>query len=227
MRSKKTSSTAGSKLSFEPSKTTPLRRPLVTLATALFFVFLGSVDTTYATGSFVHGLNIPDLINQENLTGQTLIDGQAIPGQNSPTASSDPLTATSLIAIDLNGVASVDAKSIALVSAMAKTVELAKTPAGARVVAASLLESFNWNKKQMVCLDKLWTHESRWNFKSNNKQSGAYGIPQALPATKMDIVSTDWRHNPVTQIKWGLTYIQSRYGTPCTAYAMSRRHGYY
>jgi hypothetical protein len=149
MRSKKSISTSTSKLSFEATKTTPLRRPIVTLATALFFFFLGSVDTTYATGSFVHGINIPDLINQENLTGQTLIDGQAIPGQNSPTASSDPLTATSLISIDLNGVASVDAKSIALVSAMAKTVELAKTPAGARVVAASLLESFNWNKKPL------------------------------------------------------------------------------
>ena len=220
MRSMKTNSTSTSKLSFEATKTTLLRRPIVTLATALFFFFLGSVDTTYATGSFVHGINIPDLINQENLTGQTLIDGQALPGQPNPTP-------TSLISIDLNGIASVDAKSIALVSAMAKTVELAKTPNGARAVAASLLESYNWNKTQMACLDKLWTGESHWNFQAHNYRSGAQGIAQALPPTKMDIVSTDWRHNPVTQIKWGLSYIQSRYGTPCAANAKKRRNGYY
>ncbi|CAB4531637.1 unannotated protein [freshwater metagenome] len=215
-----------SKYSFEPSRTTPLRRPIVTLATALFFFFLGSVDTTYATGSFAHGINIPDLVNQENLTGQTLIDGQALP--TTPGQSSSPSPApSSLISIDLNGVASVDAKSIALVSVMAKNVELAKTPNGARIVAANLLNYFNWNKSQMACLDKLWTSESHWNFQAHNYRSGARGIPQALPPTKMDIISTDWRHNPVTQIKWGLSYIQSRYGTPCKAYAKKRARGYY
>jgi len=214
-----------SKLSFEPAKTTPLRRPIVTLATALFFLFLGSVDTTYATGSFAHAINIPDLVNEENLTGQTLIDGAGIPGQAGQSGQSG--SPSSLISIDLNGVASVDAKSLALVSVMAKTVELAKTPDGARQVASSLLNYFNWNKTQMACLDKLWTSESHWNFRAHNYRSGAQGIAQALPPTKMEIISTDWRHNPVTQIKWGLSYIKSRYGTPCKAYAKKRVRGYY
>jgi hypothetical protein len=200
-----------------------LRRPALAFYAALAFALLGTVDTTYAAGGFAYSVNIPDVMAQENLTGSTLIDGQDLPAL--PTAGS---TATaSLVALDLNGVASVDAKSIAIVSEMAKNVELAKTPDGARQVAATLLESFNWNKTQMVCLDKLWTSESHWNFQAHNYRSGAQGIAQALPPTKMEIVSTDWRRNPVTQIKWGLSYIESRYGTPCSAYAKKRRSGYY
>lgn len=200
-----------------------LRRPALAFSAALIFAFLGSVDTTYATGGFAYSVNIPDLTTEENLTGRTLVDGQTLPA-NPVLSSSNP---ASLVTLDLNGVASVDAKSIALVSAMAKSVELAKTPDGARQVAAALLESYDWNKTQMACLDKLWTSESHWNFRAHNYRSGAQGIAQALPPTKMEIISTDWRHNPVTQIKWGLSYIQSRYGTPCAAYAKKRRSGYY
>ena len=200
-----------------------LRRPALAFSGALFFAFLGSVDTTYAAGGFAYSINIPDAMTQENLTGRTLVDGQNLPA--SPVGSnSNPAF---LVTLDLNGVASVDAKSIALVSAMAKSVELAKTPDGARQVAATLLESYDWNKTQMACLDKLWTSESHWNFRAHNYRSGAQGIAQALPPTKMEIISTDWRHNPVTQIQWGLSYIQSRYGTPCAAYAKKRRSGYY
>jgi hypothetical protein len=71
------------------------------------------------------------------------------------------------------------------------------------------------------------TQESNWNYKSRNKKSGAHGIPQALPASKMNVVSTDWRTNPVTQIRWGLRYISIRYETPCKAWAKHKRSNWY
>lgn len=71
---------------------------------------------------------------------------------------------------------------------------------------------------QYQCLDHLWTGESNWNPSAENPDSGAYGIPQALPGNKMASAGSDWRTNPITQVKWGLTYISSRYGTPCTAW---------
>lgn len=72
---------------------------------------------------------------------------------------------------------------------------------------------------QMLALKNLWMGESGWNYKAENPSSGAYGIPQALPASKMGSAGSDWRTNPATQIKWGLTYIKERYGKPSTAWA--------
>jgi hypothetical protein len=90
---------------------------------------------------------------------------------------------------------------MALVSAVSRQVELARTPLGAKKVAKSILvEEYGFAEKEYKCLNQLWTQESNWNYKSRNKKSGAHGIPQALPATKMNVVSTDWRTNPVTQI---------------------------
>jgi hypothetical protein len=88
-------------------------------------------------------------------------------------------------------------------------------------------EEYGWGDYQYECLNSLWTKESHWNYKSSNKSSGAHGIPQALPATKMDSVGTDWRTNPVTQISWGLLYIDSRYDTPCKAWSKFKRSNWY
>jgi len=73
----------------------------------------------------------------------------------------------------------------------------------------------------------LWTRESHWNYQAHNYRSGAHGIPQALPASKMDLIADDWRTNPVTQIRWGLRYIESRYDTPCGAWSKFKRSRYY
>ena len=81
--------------------------------------------------------------------------------------------------------------------------------------------------KQFVCLEKLWTKESNWNYKARNKRTGAHGIPQALPADKMDVVGTDWRTNPVTQIRWGLRYVDIRYDSPCNAWSKFKRSKFY
>jgi hypothetical protein len=117
---------------------------------------------------------------------------------------------------------------LALVSAVSRQVELARTPIGAKKVARSILmDEYGFSEKQYKCLNQLWTQESNWNYKSRNKKSGAHGIPQALPASKMNVVSTDWRTNPVTQIRWGLRYISIRYETPCKAWAKHKRSNWY
>ena len=117
---------------------------------------------------------------------------------------------------------------LALVSAVSRQVELARTPIGAKKVARGILmDEYGFTEKEYKCLNRLWTKESNWNYKSRNKKSGAHGIPQALPASKMNVVSTDWRTNPVTQIRWGLRYISIRYETPCKALAKHKRSNWY
>ncbi|PKQ18455.1 MAG: hypothetical protein CVT68_03275 [Actinobacteria bacterium HGW-Actinobacteria-8] len=77
---------------------------------------------------------------------------------------------------------------------------------------------YGWTGDQWSCLDNLFARESGWSHTAENRSSGAYGIPQALPGSKMAIYGADWQTNPATQIKWGLAYIQGRYGTPCGAW---------
>jgi len=98
---------------------------------------------------------------------------------------------------------------------------------GNKRIACSLLPTFGFSTSQMPALEKLWAHESGWNHKARNRSSGAYGIPQALPGSKMGKFGADWRTNPATQIKWGLSYIKGRYGTPTGAWAHFRSHGWY
>jgi len=90
---------------------------------------------------------------------------------------------------------------------------------------AIMLKSFSID--QFPCLDKLWKKESGWNHRAYNSSSGAYGIPQALPGSKMGSVASDWKTNPATQIKWGLGYIKGRYSTPCSAWSHSQNSGWY
>lgn len=82
-------------------------------------------------------------------------------------------------------------------------------------------------EKQYSCLYILWQRESRWNPLAENKSSGAYGIPQALPGSKMAKAGDDWLINPLTQVKWGLGYISGRYGTACTALQHSYDYNWY
>ena len=131
---------------------------------------------------------------------------------------------------DLSATASgaIFSSELALVSTVSRQVELARTPLGAKQVAKSIvLDEYGFSEKEYKCLDTLWTKESHWNYKARNKRSGAHGIAQALPASKMNVVSTDWRTNPVTQIRWGLRYISIRYETPCKALAKHKRSNYY
>jgi hypothetical protein len=96
-----------------------------------------------------------------------------------------------------------------------------------RTVARALLPEFGFSADQFGCLDSLWEKESHWNVFADNPTSSAYGIPQALPGSKMSSAGADWATNPVTQIRWGLGYIQDRYGSPCGAWGHSQSHNWY
>ncbi|WP_204009793.1 lytic transglycosylase domain-containing protein [Virgisporangium aurantiacum] len=98
---------------------------------------------------------------------------------------------------------------------------------GNRKTGCAMVLAKGWDLAQMGCLDKLWTKESGWNEKARNKSSGALGIPQAYPGSKMSSAGPDWETNPVTQIKWGLGYIAQKYNTPCRAWATSQSTGSY
>ncbi len=100
-------------------------------------------------------------------------------------------------------------------------------PESAKAIARSMMAGHGWGDSEFSCLESLWTRESSWNYQAENASSGAYGIPQALPGTKMSEVADDWATNPSTQITWGLNYISGRYGTPCSAWAHSESVGWY
>jgi len=84
-----------------------------------------------------------------------------------------------------------------------------------------------WSSHQHSCLVKLWNKESGWNPRAHNSSSGAHGIPQALPASKMRSAGSDYLTNGKTQIRWGIGYIEGRYGTPCSALDFHNSHGWY
>ncbi len=91
----------------------------------------------------------------------------------------------------------------------------------AQQYAKSILSNYGWGPSQFGPLKKLWDGESNWRWNADNPTSDAYGIPQALPGSKMASAGSDWRTNYKTQIRWGLGYIKGRpdYGSPSAAYS--------
>jgi len=100
-------------------------------------------------------------------------------------------------------------------------------PGSAQAIALDLVAGRGWSEAEYSCLVALWSKESGWNTFAHNSQSGAYGIPQSLPGSKMASAGDDWMTNPETQIRWGLGYIEARYGAPCEAWGHSQRRGWY
>jgi len=104
---------------------------------------------------------------------------------------------------------------------------VAAAVADPRSVGRALAAERGWGGEQFGCLDRLWTKESGWKHTADNPTSSAYGIPQALPGKKMASEGADWESNPITQIRWGLGYIDDVYGTPCSAWGHSQRVDWY
>jgi hypothetical protein len=96
------------------------------------------------------------------------------------------------------------------------------TVANARLYVKSRIGTTQYN-----CINILWYHESRWSWRASNPNSGAYGIPQAVPGSKMAVYGANWRTSPLTQVKWGIWYVNNRYGSACGAYAFWKAHGWY
>ncbi len=99
-------------------------------------------------------------------------------------------------------------------------------PGSNRALGQQMAANRGWTGAQFGCLDRLWSRESGWSHRASNA-SGAYGIPQALPGSKMASAGADWATNPRTQIAWGLSYIGGRYGSPCGAWNAFQTKGWY
>ncbi|GIG36566.1 hypothetical protein Cpa01nite_19470 [Cellulomonas pakistanensis] len=110
---------------------------------------------------------------------------------------------------------------------VAAGVDITVSPGSAQELGKQLAAERGWGDDQFACLLQLWNKESGWRVNAENASSGAYGIPQALPGSKMATVAADWRTNPATQITWGLNYIGGRYSTPCGAWSASQAKGWY
>lgn len=109
----------------------------------------------------------------------------------------------------------------------APTLATTGTAADAQAYAKQKCIEYGWTENDFNCLVKLWNKESKWNVTASNRSSGAYGIPQALPASKMASAGSDYRTNYKTQVNWGLGYIKGRYGSPSSAWNHSVQRGWY
>jgi len=116
--------------------------------------------------------------------------------------------------------------STSTASAAWKAPFVVPNPGSAQAIAREMLQARGMGDDQFSCLVALWNRESGWRVNAYNS-SGAYGIPQALPGSKMAAYGADWQTNPATQIAWGLGYITGRYGTPCGAWGHSQSTGWY
>ena len=129
------------------------------------------------------------------------------------------------------------ARAAAARAAAARQRQASATPAAAaqpvtasgspQQIAEGMLGSYGWSSSQFSCLQPLWNAESGWNASASNPSSGAYGIPQALPGSKMASAGPDWQTSAATQIRWGLGYIRSVYGSPCAAWSHEQAYGWY
>ncbi|MEV5845160.1 transglycosylase SLT domain-containing protein [Streptomyces sp. NPDC090075] len=115
-----------------------------------------------------------------------------------------------------------EAASRSSVSASSFPVQSSYTVAQIQAMAQQMVAS-----GQFQCFSNIVDHESSWNYRAVNASSGAYGLFQALPGSKMSSVGSDWQTNPATQIKWGLNYMNSRYGSPCEAWTFWQANHWY
>ncbi|WP_460799266.1 aggregation-promoting factor C-terminal-like domain-containing protein [Microbacterium sp. GXF0217] len=136
-------------------------------------------------------------------------------------------TATTTLRAALTAAQQAAAEKKAAEEAAAAAAAAANTPEGAKATARAMAASqYGWGDGEFSCLESLWNKESGWNYKAYNP-SGATGIPQSLPGDKMASAGADWRTNASTQIAWGLGYIDSVYGSPCSAWGHSQATNWY
>jgi resuscitation-promoting factor RpfB len=140
-------------------------------------------------------------------------------------ATGQTVLSTTVLTPPTNQVVKVGTKPAAAVPAT-PSAPIVVDPGSAQAIAQQMLLARGWGDDQFSCLVQIWNRESGWRVNAANS-SGAYGIPQALPGSKMAAYGADWQTNPATQIAWGLAYIAGRYGTPCGAWSSWQVHGWY
>jgi hypothetical protein len=179
------------------------------------------------------------------VTGLAVASGIALTGDASPSAASVAPASIQVVDSDVAEAALADREPALSRSVKRAPVDAAKaralsqesggqvtatedlTTGDPRDVARAMLASQGFGQDQFSCLDSLYTKESGWNVHADNPSSSAYGIPQALPGSKMSSAGSDWADSPATQIEWGLGYIKDRYGSPCAAWDHSVSNNWY
>jgi hypothetical protein len=182
---------------------------VVTEETEIEFVTSATQDATIASGT--------EIVKQAGELGLAevtyrvkLVDGNEV----SRTEVERVVTTEPVEAVVIQGTGDPNNIAVAMATAEGKT----GTKSGNKEYAQLYInQEFGWGEKQFACLETLWFRESNWNHKATNPVTGAYGIPQSLPGRKMATFGDDWKTNPVTQMKWGASYIEDRYDTPCEA----------
>jgi hypothetical protein len=149
-------------------------------------------------------------------------DAEVLTGASAPEGQKLAIGAATVDAVTRDGV-----KVIKLPTAKPAPAAGVPDPGTAQAIAYDMIIARGWDSTQFDCLVSLWDRESHWNVYDLNTSSGAYGIPQALPGSKMASAGADWATNPATQITWGLGYITGRYGTPCGAWDHSNADNWY
>jgi hypothetical protein len=122
---------------------------------------------------------------------------------------------------------SLKAAALADTTGVARTRTEDLTQADPQTLTKALMPLYGLSSSQFSCVDSIWSQESGWNVHADNPSSSAYGIPQALPGSKMSSAGPDWQNSAETQIKWGLGYIRDRYGSACAAWSYKQSHGWY
>ncbi|WP_412973614.1 lytic transglycosylase domain-containing protein [Pseudoclavibacter sp. CFCC 13611] len=198
-----------------------IRTASVGAAGALMFVAAGGVNTAYAD----EVSSITETASQESNTAidtQSVQAAVAVISMQSDLVKAETPAPPAPVPADTAAAASDTAASDA-----ASTPAATPNPTGAQAEAWAQVQARGWGADQFVCLVSLWQKESGWRVNAKNSSSGAYGIPQSLPGSKMASAGADWQTNPATQIEWGLGYIAGRYSTPCGAWGHSQSVGWY
>lgn len=173
-----------------------------------------------------------DLSRSEDRAAATAADkaAHAPAASQSPSPAAKPPAAVPPAVAPRAAAPSVDPAKAAALAAAAEVAAVTQTEnvggGDPKAIASALLSSFGWSGSQFGCLESLWNRESGWRTTAANP-SGAYGIPQALPGSKMASAGPNWQTDAETQIKWGLGYIAGRYGSPCAAWGHSQATGWY
>lgn len=182
-----------------------------TVTEALPFTEVEVEDATLATGT--RKIKTAGRAGQRMVTYETSVVGGAV-------VTRTPI-ATQVLVEPVTQVVRIGTKTVPDVA------KIVVEPGSAQEIGRTLAASRGWGDDEFSCLVSLWNHESGWRVDAHNSSSGAYGIPQALPGSKMASVGADWQTNPATQITWGLNYIAGRYSTPCGAYGHWQDKGWY
>jgi hypothetical protein len=185
---------------------------------------LASMATAFAVGGGMLSAGTPVMDAAGDLAA-------AAAGPSTATLSADDLAARARVPVsrsDRRDAVDADkAQALAQPGGQAVTGTESLSEEDPRTIARALLAEFGFSADQFSCLDSLWSSESGWRVTADNPNSSAYGIPQALPGSKMSSAGADWATNPVTQIRWGLGYIRDRYGSPCSAWSFKSGRGWY